>query len=279
MLKTTQPSYPPTHIHTPDNIVNVLQLTDLHLYADVTKTMAGRNCQVDFERCLAQALSEDIRCDLILLTGDLVNEIDAIIYERIFAQLVATNIAFACIAGNHDVTDELYPERAFEQRQQIAQDPDPRLLTHHCILAEDWQILLIDSSIPGKISGQLPEFTQTWLTNQLTDNPTPALIVLHHHILPVQSQWIDAHMNENAAQIWQLLQRFKQVKAVVSGHVHQAFCAHYQGINFYTTPSTCYQFKAGSKEFALDETAKPGYRWLQLGNNGYIESWIKRLDT
>ena len=275
----TPTSYPPTHIQTPDHTVNVLQLTDLHLYADTNKTIAGRNCQKDFSDCLAQALSEDIRCDLILLTGDLVNEINPAIYERIFAQLSATNIAFACIAGNHDVTDERYPERAFEQRQLVAQTPDPRLLTHHCILAEDWQILLIDSSIPGEVSGQLPIHTQKWLTHQLSQNLAPTMVVLHHHLLPVHSQWIDAHMTKNATHIWQLLQSFTQIKVVVSGHVHQAFYAHYQGIDFYTTPSTCYQFKAGAKDFAMDKTVKPGYRWLQLGNNGYIESWVKRLDT
>ncbi|WP_230658365.1 metallophosphoesterase [Psychrobacter sp. I-STPA10] len=272
-------SYPPTHIHTTDNIVNVLQLTDLHLYTDPKKTVEGRNCQADFERCLTQALNEDRRCDLILLTGDLVNEIDNAIYERIFAKLSATNIAFACIAGNHDVTDELYPERPFDKRQLVAQPPDSRLLTHHCIQANDWQILLVDSSIPGQVKGKLPKQTKSWLTKQLSNNHRATILVLHHHLVPVHSKWIDAHMAEGAEEIWQLLHQFDHVKAVLSGHVHQAFHTQYKGIDFYTSPSTCYQFKIGSDEFALDKFAKPGYRWLQLGNNGYLESWVKRLDT
>ena len=272
-------NYPPTCIQTPDNVINVLQLTDLHLYTDKNKTVSGRNCQLTFEHCLTQALNEDIRCDLILLTGDLVNEIDSTIYERIFAQLATTNIAFACIAGNHDVTDELYADRPFPERQLVAQDPDPRLLTHHCIKTNDWQILLVDSSIPGKVKGKLPEQTKKWLTTQLTHDDSATMLVLHHHLMPVDSKWIDAHMAEGAEEIWHLLQQFTQVKAVVSGHVHQAFHTQYNGIDFYTTPSTCYQFKAKSDEFAIDESAKPGYRWLQLGNNGHIESWIKRLDT
>lgn len=272
-------NYPPTHIETPDNIVNVLQLTDLHLYSDINKTIAGRNCQLNFEHCLAQALSEDIRCDLILLTGDLVNEVDHAIYERIFNKLSATNTPFACIAGNHDVTDELYTDRPFFERKLVAQAADPRLLTQHCIKTNDWQILLVDSSIPGKVKGKLPKQTKSWLIQHLSANENATVLVLHHHLMPVHSKWIDAHMAEGAEDIWQLLQQFKQVKAVVSGHVHQAFHSQYEGIDFYTSPSTCHQFKTGSDEFALDEFARPGYRWLQLGNNGYIESWIKRLDT
>ncbi|WP_227428978.1 metallophosphoesterase [Psychrobacter sp. I-STPA6b] len=270
---------PPTHIETPDGLVNILQLTDLHLSADRQKSVAGCQCQDSFERCLSQALSENIRCDLILLTGDLVNEVDMSIYQRIFAQLSATNIAFACISGNHDVTDELYTERPFSERQFVAHAPDTRLLSHHRIMANGWQILLVDSSVPGKVHGDLPLSTQLWLTQQLTDCHLPTILVLHHHIVPVQSQWIDAHMADNAEQIWQVLRRFRQVKAVLCGHVHQESYCYHEGIHVYTTPSTCYQFKAYSDDFAFDENSRPGYRWLQLGNNGALESWVKRLDT
>ena len=31
--------------------------------------------------------------------------------------------------------------------------------------------------------------------------------------------------------------------------------------------------------FAYDKDAAPGYRWLQLANNGKVASWIERLDT
>lgn len=100
-------TYPPTQIKTDDGIINILQLTDLHLYLDHRKETAGINNYQSFIACLEQALNEDIRCDLILLSGDLVNEVKPEIYQQIYRILQNTGIAFACIVGNHDVTDEL----------------------------------------------------------------------------------------------------------------------------------------------------------------------------
>ena len=33
------------------------------------------------------------------------------------------------------------------------------------------------------------------------------------------------------------------------------------------------------EDFAYDKNALPGYRWLQLANNGEVASWVERLDT
>ena len=62
---------------------------------------------------MQQALSDDVRCDLIIVTGDLVDEVESAVYDYIFATLQATNIPFVCIAGNHDVTDEVGKELPF----------------------------------------------------------------------------------------------------------------------------------------------------------------------
>jgi Icc protein len=43
-----------------------------------------------------------------------------------------------------------------------------------------------------------------------------------------------------------------------------------------STPSTCVQFKPGSREFALGDEA-PGYRYLRLGSGGDIETRVQRV--
>ena len=40
-----------------------------------------------------------------------------------------------------------------------------------------------------------------------------------------------------------LINQFSNVKAVLSGHVHQAFDVVEQGVRYLTSPSTCVQFK------------------------------------
>ncbi|MEC5210658.1 Icc protein [Psychrobacter sp. PL15] len=281
-------SYPARRIYTPDEHVNVLQITDLHLSAHypITSSTIAQNddltdsiCQENFEASLRQALNEDIRCDLILVTGDLVSQVEPAIYDHIFKILKATNIPFACIAGNHDVTDEIVTEVPFFQRETIAQAADERLLSRHVIDTDYWQLLLLDSAIPGKVAGEVTDTDIDWLCEQLTADDKPALIAIHHHVLPMRSDWIDAHIAENTESFWQRMMPFDHLRVIISGHTHQEQVRYRQGVTVYSTPSTCYQFEPYKNDFTYDHNANPGYRWLQLANNGQVASWVKRLDT
>lgn len=278
-------SYPACKINAIDEQLNVLQITDMHLTTPPTleATTALREsqsqCQQHFDSSLKQALAEDIRCDLILVTGDLVSKVDPLTYDYIFDALKKTQIPFACIAGNHDVTDELGYDLPFDQRQLIARSMDSRLLNQHVIESEYWQLLLLDSSVSGKISGVLANADLDWLCQQLDNCDKPALLALHHHVLPMNSEWIDAHMVENAEEFWQRVDRYEQLRVIISGHTHQEQIRHKNGVTVYSTPSTCYQFLPNKDEFSYDEQASAGYRWLQLANNGNLASWVKRLDT
>lgn len=278
-------SYPACKINAVDEQLNVLQITDMHLTTPTTleATTALREdqsqCQQHFDSSLKQALAEDIRCDLILVTGDLVSKVDPLTYDYIFDALKKTQIPFACIAGNHDVTDELGYDLPFDQRQLIARSMDSRLLNQHVIESEYWQLLLLDSSVSGKISGVLANADLDWLCQQLDNCDKPALLALHHHVLPMNSEWIDAHMVENAEEFWQRVDRYEQLRVIISGHTHQEQIRHKNGVTVYSTPSTCYQFLPNKDEFSYDEQASAGYRWLQLANNGNLASWVKRLDT
>ena len=267
----------PTYIESADGITNILQLTDLHLYADASQYKGGVDCQQNFEAVLAQALTDDIRCDLILITGDIVNLVEQSTYDYLFDYLTQTGIPFACIAGNHDVTDEFHTELPFDQRKLVAQRAEPRLVHDHLIETADWQTLLINSAVPGEVSGRVSPESIAWITQQLTNNAKPALLALHHHLLPMQSAWIDEHMLANPEEFWSQVKNLKPLKAIIHGHTHQQRVEHYQGVTIYTTPATSYQFLPYSDDFAFDREAKPGYRWLQLGPNQHFNTWVQRL--
>ncbi len=278
------PSYPATCITTPDGDVNILQITDLHLSAhkallDDSISDVVTTCRDSFEQVLKQALSENRRCDLILVTGDLVSDVQTSTYDYIFAVLEATHLPFACIPGNHDVTDEADKHLPFFARTLVARAKDKRLLSQHVIEMDHWRVLLVDSSIPGQVAGEVKSTDIDWLCEQLEGNDKPTIIALHHHLLPMRSAWIDAHMAQNPKCFWQRLASYPQLKAIINGHTHQEQTCHYEHIKVYTTPSTCYQYKPLEDDFSYDIQARPGYRWLQLANNGQLASWVKRLDT
>lgn len=274
-------SSPIYKIKVPSEHLNVLQITDLHLstYQTGTDTTSISSCQYSFETVLKQALNQDIACDLILVTGDLVSKVDPAIYDYIYSVLSATGIAFACIAGNHDVTDEIGTELPFNERQLIARTADPRLLSRQVINTAYWQLLFIDSAIPGKVAGEIGIHDIDWLCEQLDHCNKPALLALHHHVIPMQSEWIDAYIAQNRELFWQRMKAFKHLKVIINGHTHQEQTQCRDGVTVYTTPSTCYQYQPHADDFAYDYEASSGYRWLQLANNGQVVSWVERLDT
>ena len=269
----------PIYITTKSDKLNILQITDLHLSTD----RSIHSCQQKFEAVLNQALKQatalHIKCDLILVTGDLVSQVDPATYDYIFAVLTATTIPFACIAGNHDVTDEVGYDLPFEQRQFIAKTVDPRLLNRHVIETEYWQLLLINSAVAGKIAGQITTEDISWLCKQLNLCSKPALLAMHHHIIPMSSEWIDAYIVQNAENFWHCTKDYNNLRVIINGHTHQEQVQYRNGVTVYTTPSTCYQYLPSNDDFTYDVAARPGFRWLQLANNGQVASWVERLDT
>ena len=48
------------------------------------------------------------------------------------------------------------------------------------------------------------------------------------------------------------------------------------GVKLMSSPSTCIQFAPLSKEFKIDALS-PGYRWLELFDDGAISTGVQRL--
>jgi len=65
---------------------------------------------------------------------------------------------------------------------------------------------------------------------------------------------------------------------VVFGHIHQAMDLRRGGLRLLGCPSTCFQFKSDSVDFALDFLPQ-GYRWLELYPDGEINTAVARLDS
>jgi len=89
----------------------------------------------------------------------------------------------------------------------------------------------------------------------------PTIIFIHHHVLPIDSNWLDRINLRNASEFLAIIDQYKNVKAVVCGHVHQDTTIYRQDVIFLSTPSTSWQFAVKSYNFSLDNLM-PGYRWI-----------------
>jgi Icc protein len=247
--------------------LRVLQLTDLHLCAEPSAELLGVRTRRSLEQVLARARERHWPTDAILWTGDLVHDERPEAYRylrQLFDQLDCPCFA---IPGNHDRIDFLAAEVDASASQHFRVEP-----------IGAWDLLLLDSTIPGSDAGRLKPETLLALERFLEASPDrPAAIALHHQPVPIGSRWLDTMQVENGHRLIELAERHPQLRLVLWGHVHQTFDREHSGTRLLATPSTCAQFKPHSPDFDLDGQ-QPGYRWLELEPDGRLRTGVERLD-
>jgi Icc protein len=246
----------------------LLQLTDLHLYAEPGQRLLGQNTRRTLETVLALAQARHWPPDAIVLTGDLVHDEQSATYSYVRERFDALGVPYHCLPGNHDRLDLLVGHL----------DPDAASALR-VVPAGAWDLVLLDSTVPGDEGGHLPLHVLAALAARLrAGDARPTLIFLHHHLRPLGSRWIDTMQVDNGATVVAELARHSQVRAVICGHVHQDAEQDAHGVRLLATPSTCVQFQPGSAEFALDALT-PGYRWLELHPDGRLRTGVERTEA
>jgi Icc protein len=130
----------------------------------------------------------------------------------------------------------------------------------------------------GSAGGRLENNELLLLEKCLNEYPNHhALIAVHHHCLPTESAWMDTMIIENNQVFFKIVKRYPQVRVITTGHIHQLMETMVDSIHILGTPSTCFQFRPKSGKFGMDNTA-PGFRVLELFDDGRVESDITRLD-
>lgn len=244
----------------------LLQITDTHLFSDRNKDLLGIKTVQSYEAVIEHASRYSSDCLAVLSTGDLSQDHSPQSYADFTTLIKTLNMPCYWLPGNHDLQSVMLPSLLQQGLAKTRQ-----------IVSEYWQIIMLDSQVEGYVHGELADQQLDFLQQALTEYPDKyALICLHHHVLPVGSKWLDQHILKNSQPFLDIIESFANVRAVLSGHVHQSSNILHAGISFITTPSTCVQFKPNSDDFALDAEA-PGYRYLSLNKNGDIRTCIERI--
>lgn len=254
--------------NTQQDVFRIVQITDPHLFKDANGELLGINTQASFSQVLSEIQQQQYDYDLVLATGDLVQDNSDEGYLRFRQDVKALNNKMVFwIPGNHDFQPKMF--EILKEETVSAKK--------HILLGDKWQILLLDSQVQGVPHGQLEAEELDWLKLKLQEYPERySLVVLHHHLLSTGSAWLDQHNLRNANELAEVLAPFKHVKALLYGHIHQQVDSEWLGYQVMATPSTCIQFKADSNTFALD-VAQPGWREIDLHADGHIETRVKRI--
>jgi Icc protein len=239
----------------------IAQVTDCHLKADAQQLYRGINPYENLKMLLNKV--KRIKPDLLLASGDLSEDGDRAAYAALQHLFKSLGIPVLALPGNHDDAEQLaetFPGSPVDSVEVTAHGP--------------WQIIRLNSSLPGKTEGRLSEKVLLELESLLANQPQcPRLIAVHHQPIIVGSPWIDKYRLFDAQRFLQLIDQYPDIKAVVWGHIHQVFETDRNGTAMLGGPSSATNSLPGVQNFTADSSG-PACRWLELLADGTIRYGI-----
>lgn len=249
-----------------DKPLRIVQISDMHLYADSKKELLGVNTEASFKQVIDLIRKNSQLPDAIILTGDLSQDYSPESYIKLTAMVKDIDCPVYYIPGNHDDIDVM---------AKIL--PRDNVTFAKNVIFNHWQFILLDSHQHAKVEGLLSADELNYMEECLKKHPNHhALVFFHHHPVSVGCHWIDNLGLQNAKEFWEIASNHSNFSAVLFGHVHQEYQGTHKNIKYFSAPSTCIQFKPNSYDFELDNIPQ-GYRWMELYLDGAIKTGIKRL--
>ena len=247
--------------------MQILQITDPHLYGSAGGRLRGVETDSSLRTVLDDAFARVPDYSAVLVTGDLVQDDSSgyLRFRSIFGNLTKPVL---CIPGNHDEPQAM--------RRELNGAPFQICGTHQ---ADGWHFIMLDSYDPGHVGGRLTQNELARLDAALAESPKHAMVCLHHHPIAMESRWLDTVGLAEPEAFWRIIDSHPHVRAVVWGHVHQAYDGRRGDVRLFATPSTGAQFLPKSDRYAVD-SRPPAYRLFDLHGDGRIDTtvhWIGSL--
>ena len=202
--------------------------------------MEGR---VDTARGLTLALEQARRFapDLILLSGDLVNDAEPAQYEHLADLLAGTDLPLLLVAGNHDDRDAV---RAIASTIDGALTPLPSLhgeLEYDIVLPVGGpRFLVVDTVRSGSHSGLVTAERLNALDQQLSTGES-TVVVQHHPPFTSGIDFMDHYGLLGGEEELEVIARHGNVLAVLTGHLHRHAVHIRSGVTVITSPSSAAQ--------------------------------------
>ena len=228
----------------------IAQISDLHIKRPGVLAYGQVDTAAALTRCVATLNAFRSRPELVVISGDLADTPVAEEYEHLNRLLAPLEIGFAAVPGNHDSRELM---RAALPKGGYAQSSGA-LNSLHAIGPLD--LVLLDSSVPGKPHGELEAPTLAWLDATLALSSTrPALIFLHHPPFVTGIHHMDVQNLRNAGALANVLRRHPRARLVAAGHVHRAALTQFFGV-----PATICPAPNHAVALDLEDSLPPSFK-------------------
>jgi 3',5'-cyclic-AMP phosphodiesterase len=234
----------------PEKPVHIAQISDLHIKPPGSLAYGRVDTAAALERCVVSLNAFRPRPDFVVISGDLADTPTAEEYQHLERLLAPLELPFAGIPGNHDSRELMraafpsaayaFPSGPLNQRLEIG----------------GLDLVLLDSSVPGKPHGQLDAPTSQWLEATLaSSSDRPALVFLHHPPFTAGIWHMDRQNLLNAGELAAVVGRHPRVQRIATGHVHRATLTMFAGVATTICPAPNH-----AVDLDLAELREPSYK-------------------
>ncbi|MBO1419698.1 metallophosphoesterase [Streptomyces sp. FH025] len=209
-------------------MLTIAHLSDIHLGQDRNQD-GGERARKRAEQVMAYLDALLGPLDAVLVTGDLADHGLPEEYRQVAEVLDSRHPVLIC-PGNHD---RRAPYWEVLLGEEPGEEPVNRL---HRLPGAD--VLMLDSSIPGRHDGLLDDRTLDWLDAQLADGRTelPALVAFHHPPAELHIPTVDGIRQFGEARLARVLRRHPRVAALLCGHSHTPAATTFAGLPLLVAP-------------------------------------------
>ena len=245
----------------------ILWLSDIHVAA-AGKTIHGRDPLAFLRRALDHALRHHADADLMVISGDLVDERTEDEYRRVRDALSGLPVPVAMTIGNHDGRSAfraVFPD-AFRDGNGFVQGRTD--------VGPDWRCLLLDTNADASSVGALDRDRLAWLRGELEAlDGRRCLIFMHHPPILLGLPGFDAiglPAEDRAAFAGVIAAHRDRIGFVGFGHTHMTPCGAVAGVPAIGIGSTLYRVRPDftAAGFPEDPGAPGVHGVVLLGDDG-----------
>jgi len=243
--------------------VKFIHLSDTHLLGSCKESLYG--IDPDFRLKVALQSIQNLHKDakFIAITGDLANDSDIRVYEKLCHIADNFEIPIYPILGNHDNREffiSYFPKFSSGNFVQYVKKIENKIF------------IFLDTLMENKPYGELCQERLNWLKSVLDEyKQEQKFIFMHHH--PVDCGLYDMD-NMGAFQtkklFWDMLSRYENIKHISFGHIHRIMHSNRGSISMHSTRSTAFEvaYKPNSKKEYLTNEESPTYAIININSDG-----------
>ncbi|MBM4340591.1 MAG: phosphodiesterase [Deltaproteobacteria bacterium] len=214
----------------------IAQISDFHLKPEGVLAYGVADTTKPLKRAVDHINRLNPVPDLVMITGDLVDEGAPESYLLLRQLLSPLKPPFVIVPGNHDHKESL--RKTFPEHNYLSCSIEEKDEAYICFALDDFPVHLIglDTVTPGEHGGGFGPKRRAWLQRTLSARSgLPAIIFMHHPPFASAIRYMDKEEFRGWREFHALISEHPQVERVLCGHLHRPIFRHFGG----TIATTC----------------------------------------